>query len=78
MIPQIEDVGAAAGKQAADLYKAREREGTHDSTRRALPDAVKAARSEAQHLSVGGSEQEVVNAIYWQSYAEAFEAEIKS
>jgi len=29
----IEEVGARAGKQAADLHKAREREGTHDSSK---------------------------------------------
>ena len=72
----IEEVGVRAGKQAADLYKFREREGTCESERRALPDAVEASRLEAQQLSDGGSEQERVNAIYWQSYADAFEAGI--
>jgi len=33
MYDSIEEVSARAGKRAADLYKAREREGTHDSSK---------------------------------------------
>ena len=68
----IEEVGARAGKRAADLYKAREREGTCESERRALPDAVNAANLEAQQFSDSESEDERAVAIYWASYAEAF------
>jgi hypothetical protein len=74
----IEEVGARAGKRAADLYKARERVGTHDSIRHALPDAVKAAKADAQKLQDSASEDERAVAIYWASYAEAFEAGIEN
>jgi hypothetical protein len=57
----IEEVGARAGKRAADLYKAREREGT-----------------DAANLQDSPSEDERAVAIYWTSYAAAFEAGIKN
>ena len=52
----IEELGAAKGTAAANLYKAREREGTHDVIRRALWDAVQAAKLDASKLRDGKSE----------------------
>jgi hypothetical protein len=72
----IEQVGASAGKRTADLYKFRKQEGTCGSERRALPDAVRAANLEAQQFSDSESEDERAVAIYWQSYADAFEAAV--
>ena len=76
MTPQIEDVGAAAGKRAADLYNFRKMDGACESIRSALPDAVKAANADAQRFKDSASEDERAVAIYWQSYADAFEAGI--
>jgi hypothetical protein len=73
----IEELGAAKGTAAANLYNARERDGTHDSIRRALPDAVKAAKADAAKLQDNESEDQRAVAIYWASFAEAFEAGIK-
>ena len=72
----IEEAGASAGKQAADLYQFRKWEGTCESERRALPDAVKAAKVDAAKFRDSDSEDERALAVYWQSFAEAFHAEI--
>ncbi|MET4804598.1 hypothetical protein [Bradyrhizobium sp. LB11.1] len=74
----IEETGAQAGKKAAEIYKAREQDGTHEDIRRALPDAVKAASAEAARYQDSDSEHERANAIYWASYAEFFELGIKN
>jgi hypothetical protein len=72
----IEEAGARAGKHAAELYRFREWEGTCESERRALPDAVKAALLDAQKHHDSDSEDERAIAIYWASYTAAFEAGI--
>ncbi|MET4258470.1 uncharacterized protein with von Willebrand factor type A (vWA) domain [Bradyrhizobium sp. S3.12.5] len=74
----IEETGAQAGMKAAEMYKARERDGTHEDIRRALPDAVKAARAEAAKFQDSDSEPERAVAIYWASYAEFFELGLKN
>jgi hypothetical protein len=76
MIPDIETVGAAAGKQAADICKARVLEG-HTWCQPMLSEKVKAANLEAQQLRNSTSEDDRAVAIYWASYAAAFEAGIK-
>ncbi|MCP1915694.1 hypothetical protein J2R96_008174 [Bradyrhizobium elkanii] len=73
MILTIEEAGAQAGKHAADLSKAHERDGTCESIRSALPDAVRAAKAEASKFQDSGSEHELACAIYWENYHEAFE-----
>ncbi len=72
----IEDVGARAGKRAADLYKFREWEGTCESERRALPDAVRAAKVDVAKFRDSDNEDERAVAIFWASYAQEFEAGI--
>jgi hypothetical protein len=77
MIPDIETVGARAGSNAADICKARVLEG-HTWCQPMLSEKVKAANLEAQQLRDSASEDERAIAIYWASYAEAFEAGIKN
>lgn len=72
MILTIEEAGAQAGKRAADLYKAREQDGTCEEIRRALPDAVRAARAEAETRR-NGDQRERALAIYWENFHEQFE-----
>ncbi|KYK44775.1 hypothetical protein A1D31_35725 [Bradyrhizobium liaoningense] len=72
MILTVEELGAQAGKRAADLYRAREQDGTCQDIRRALPDAVRAARAEAETLR-NGDQRERDLAIYWQNFHEQFE-----
>ena len=67
---QIEDVGARAGKQAADVCQAKTREG--DPIRRSLFEKVQAARAEAQKLKDSASEDDRAVAIYWQSFSDEF------
>jgi hypothetical protein len=76
MIPDIETVGARAGKRAADICKARVFEG-HTWCQPLLSERVRAANLEAQQLRDSESEDDRCIAIYWASYAEAFEAGIK-
>ncbi|MCK1517117.1 hypothetical protein IVB22_32365 [Bradyrhizobium sp. 190] len=58
MILTIEEAGAQAGMQAAELYKAGARDGVHEAVRRILPDAVKAAEAEAENFRDSDSEDE--------------------
>jgi hypothetical protein len=77
MIPDIETVGASAGRAAADICKARVLEG-HTWCQPVLSQKVQAANLEAQQLRDSTSEDERAIAIYWTSYAAAFEVEIKN
>ncbi|KYK45157.1 hypothetical protein A1D31_11025 [Bradyrhizobium liaoningense] len=72
MILTVEELGAQAGKRAADLYKARERDGTCEDIRRALPEAVRAAKAEAETRR-NGDQRERDLAIYWENFHEQFE-----
>ncbi|PDT68574.1 hypothetical protein CO683_15305 [Bradyrhizobium ottawaense] len=72
MILTLEEAGAQAGKRAAEIYKARGQDGTCEAIRRALPDAVKAAKAEAETLRNGDQRERAV-AIYWENFHEAFD-----
>jgi hypothetical protein len=58
MYDSVEQLGAAKGTAAANLYKASEREGTCETERRALPDAVKAAMADAAKFRDSDNEDE--------------------
>jgi hypothetical protein len=77
MIPDIETVGASAGRAAADICKARALEG-HTWCQPLLSEKVKAANLEAQQLRDSASEDDRAVAIYWASFADSFEAGIKN
>jgi hypothetical protein len=72
MIPDIETVGATAGRAAADICKARTAEGGF--IRRLLSEKVEAANLEAATLRDSESEDDRAVAIYWASFAEAFKS----
>jgi hypothetical protein len=66
----IEEVGATAGRAAADICKSKTREG--DFIRRLLFEKVEAARLEAEQLKDSPSEDDRAVGIFWISYCQGF------